>query len=131
VESLTATGNFTVQGVTDVKSLTATGNLTVQGETEVESLTATGNLTVQGETEVESLTANGSLTAFQPISLVDPTEPNKFSLEYNKNPFGTEQLIIKYVNGEHIQEYITLSNTVSGLVQLQTPAITENTLTCN
>ena len=112
MESLTATGNFTVQGVTDVKSLTATGNLTVQGDTEVDSLTATGNL-----------------TAFQPISLVDPSEPYKFSLEYSSFNLVRSMVFTSTDSGGLSQEYIRLSDTIPGLIQLKTLTEVEDTLT--
>ena len=129
VKSLTATGNLTVQGDTEVNSLTATGNFTVQGETEVKSLTATGNLTVQGDTEVDSLTATGNLTAFQPISLVDPSEPYKFSLEYSSFNLVRSMVFTSTDSGGLSQEYIRLSDTIPGLIQLKTLTEVEDTLT--
>jgi len=95
----------------------------------VKSLTATGNLTVQGDTEVDSLTATGNLTAFQPISLVDPSEPYKFSLEYSSFNLVRSMVFTSTDSGGLSQEYIRLSDTIPGLIQLKTLTEVEDTLT--
>lgn len=126
---ISADGDLTIQGETLLTQRTQVGdNLIVFGGSFLAgNITANSNLSVAEDVYVSGTSFLHGVEALDAISVVSPSVSNKFSMKYNET-LGVPRMTLTS-DGGATQDYIQLSDTPSGLIQLLKPSQVEADMT--